>query len=146
MLGLIISIVGVITFTLGIGVGMILNHNQHKTKSRYIRKGIIHKKWAQKHLTGGMYNVETGGTIYSGEALCVVGELEKVRNYSKVEVLTVENCPWELVDVIKEEIGEYVNTSDIKWDSDNINENEEIIKTPMNELVKHIEMENIKDM
>lgn len=94
---------------------------------------------------------------FNVKVLFVVEELEQVGGYSKIKILHVEGINGILseskIKGAKDYIGQYLKTQKVTWDEseeysevEKESEQEKIIKTPMKDLVKQIEMENIRDM
>ena len=146
---------------IAIGVGFVstiiayrLGHSRgctiHTTPSKQRRRGI--KKYKDVSWTTGHYGstYQQGGKCKKG--FFIVCELDRIAHKSKVELLHSQGSPlsvWKKV--------QYYNTEDIEWDvpvkpepidemKDKLSEQERILKTPLDELVKYVENDKIAEV
>ncbi len=99
-----------------------------------------YKRWMGNQLIDNYINV-----------VIIVKEIERIANQSKIKVVCIdtgESNDSILQNDIETKIGQYVNTNGVLWDSPIKVEDKtsKIIKTPMKDLIKQIEAENIIDL
>jgi hypothetical protein len=124
-------LIGVLGFSTGWRFGRKRSHQR--------RRGYL--KVAFEYYTRG-WNRATANVI--------VEELDRVATQSRVHIINIDDAPTEKAkDRVRTKIGKWWPTEDIVWDQPAQPKSDptaEIIRTPMRDLIKQIEHENVREM
>jgi hypothetical protein len=136
---MLIVLILAITFTAGLGTGVLIVKVRKKKsipskKQKVIRKGLlkltIHwKEWHQL----------TGWNKRKSEVVAILHELERVASQSRVLVAHIDNTPEPVIERLAiNKIGKYVETDKIEWHKP-IKYEPEDIHTEIDKYIKRLE-------
>lgn len=113
------------------------------------RRGVYHSElhWSVLDYLGGPR------TKHTTKLAIMVEEIDRIADQSKINILDIDfkdavndvHRNW-VIKEIKNNLGEWINTSDVKWESPKELEMKKIIETPLDKLAKQIEADDIESI